>query len=398
MPRQVALVVPEFDVPGGVTRVGLFLRETLRTADRYAPDIISPAMRARDPASSQLTRPSTWRRGAQVEERTWNGIPYRHVGARWSEFEFQRYRPRPPLTALLNDYDLVQIVGGTPPWAHLARHVNAPVALQVATLTGVERGGKRADGWGLRRLWDAGMTQIVSRMEAGVPSLVDVIFVENTWMYDHFRTRAGDEAVHFAPPGIDTETYHPGDDGGPTVDYILCVGRLGDSRKNVGLLFEAYARLRRQLDDAPRLVLAGLSGPTEQDWARARTLGIRDHVEMRENVPEEELAALYRNARLFVLSSNEEGLGLVLAEAMASGTPVVSTDCGGPSTLIEDGETGILVPTGNAAVLANRMAWVLSHPESARAMGRAGRARIEKKFSIEAAGERFLRVYDQLLA
>ena len=370
----------------------------LRGTERYTPDVISLARGARDPVGTQLTRPSTWAYGVQVEERSWNGIPYRHVGARWSEFEFQRYRPRPALTELLQGYDLVQIVAGTPPWAHVAAHINVPVALQVATLTTVERNGQSTDDPLPLRLWRSGMKHIVSRMEQRVPSLVNAIFVENAWMYDHFRERADEDIVHFAPPGIDTETYHPGDSGEARGDYILCVGRLGDSRKNVRLLFEAYARLRQQMNDAPRLVLAGLSGPTEQDWGWAETLCIRGHVEMHKDVPEDELAALYRNTQLFVLSSNEEGLGLVLAEAMACGTPVVSTDCGGPSTLIEDGQTGFLVPTGDAAALADRMAHVLTHPEKARALGRAGRERVEAEFSIEAAGERFLQVYDDLLA
>jgi glycosyltransferase involved in cell wall biosynthesis len=280
----------------------------------------------------------------------------------------------------------------------LARHVDVPVALQVATLTTVERDGQHVEASLPRRLWYAGMTRLVSRMEQTVPSIVDAIFVENTWMCDHFRERAEDGKVHFAPPGIDTDLYHPGDPAAERGDYILSVGRLGDSRKNVGLLFEAYHRLKEQQAHVPRLVLAGLSGPTERDWARAEALGIREDIEMYENVSEERLAELYRGARLFVLSSNEEGLGLVLAEAMASGTPVVSTDCGGPSTLIKDGDTGVLVPTGDAAALADRMLHVLTHPDKAVAMGQAGRERVENEFSISAAGERFLRVYDELLA
>jgi glycosyltransferase involved in cell wall biosynthesis len=83
---------------------------------------------------------------------------------------------------------------------------------------------------------------------------------------------------------------------------------------------------------------------------------------------------------------------------MASGVPVVSTDCGGPATLIDDGQTGFLVPTGDADALAARMAHLLTHPREAAAMGRAGRSRVEQHFSVEAAGERFLRVYDELLA
>jgi glycosyltransferase involved in cell wall biosynthesis len=398
MPYRVALLVPEFHVAGGVTGVGLFLRDVLKDTERYTPDVISLAQGAWDPAGSQLARPSTWTRGVQVEERTWDGIPYRHVGARWSEFEFQRYRPRPVLTNLLREYDLVQIVAGTPVWGHVSKYVNVPVALQVATLTKVERNGQAGDTSPLRRVWSAGMTQVVAQMEARVPPLVDAIFVENTWMYEHYREEAGDEIVHFAPPGIDTTVFHPAQRADRRGNYILSVGRLGDTRKNVSLLFRAYHRLTQSETDVPKLILAGLSSPPSHAWRLAQELGIRDRIEMHENVPKDELARLYRHARLFVLSSNEEGLGLVLAEAMASGTPVVSTDCGGPSTLIEEEKSGFLVPIGDEESLADRMGLLLSDPEKGQSMGREGRRRIEEEFSVEAAGERFLRVYDQLLS
>lgn len=393
-----ALVVPEFAVAGGVTRVALFLHDVLGDTDRYTPGVISLPMGARDPASTQLTRPRTWIRGPQVEERRWRGIPYRHVGARWSELEVQRYRPRPRLTTLLRSYDLVQVVAGTPPWAHVARRVDVPVALQVASLTEVEREGRYGGEALPRRLWHRGMMRLATRMERRVPSLVDALFVENGWMYEHYRERMDEDDVHFAPPGIDTDTYHPGNADDGTDGYILSVGRLSDSRKNVGLLFEAYKRLRERIEGAPRLVLAGLSGPTDDDWARAEGLGIRGEVEMHESVPEEKLAELYRGAGLFVLSSDEEGLGLVVGEAMASGTPVVSTDCGGPSTLIDDGRTGFLVPTGDAEALADRMAHLVSHPTLAESMGRAGRELVASEYSVEAAGARFLQVYDALMA
>ena len=130
-----------------MTTVGRFLYDVLQDAERYTPDMISLAMGIFDPVSSQLTRPATWARGARVEKRTWSGIPYRRVRARWSELEleFQRHRPRPLLTELLQDYDLIQVVAGTPPWARVAAHASVPIALQVATLTGVERNGQYAE-------------------------------------------------------------------------------------------------------------------------------------------------------------------------------------------------------------------------------------------------------------
>ena len=400
MAHRVALLVPEFDVAGGVTAVGLFLRDVLASTDRYDADVISLAMGARDPMSSQLTAPATWIQGAKVALKTWDGISYHHAGARWAELEFQRYRPRPSLTQLLQSYDLVQVIAGTPPWAHVAKNAGVPIALQVATLTRVERDGQGNHTSRARRLWQSGMTQVATWMEDCVFKFVDAIFVENAWMYDHYCNSGAKDLVHFAPPGVDTTLFYPPEDPSMRENYILCVGRLGDPRKNVQLLFRAYHKLQQRLDsqeDVPRLVLAGLSGPTNTDWQLASDLGIRSSVQFHRGVPKQELAELYRSARLFALSSNEEGLGIVLAEAMASGTPVVSTDCGGPTTLIEQGNTGILTPTGDAEAFAEAMATLVADTESARAMGDAGRAHIEEHFSIRAAGKRYLQVYDDFL-
>jgi glycosyltransferase involved in cell wall biosynthesis len=114
-------------------------------------------------------------------------------------------------------------------------------------------------------------------------------------------------------------------------------------------------------------------------------------------VSQDELATLYRNATLYVVSSDEEGLGLTILEAMASGRPVVSTACGGPSTTVVEGETGLLVPVGDAAALAEAMRSVLDAPARADRMGRKARERAEEQFSVRATGERFLEVYDHLL-
>jgi glycosyltransferase involved in cell wall biosynthesis len=137
--------------------------------------------------------------------------------------------------------------------------------------------------------------------------------------------------------------------------------------------------------------------PTDAAWARAEALGIRDAVTFREDVSMDELARLYRTAALYVVSSDEEGLGLTILEAMASGRPVVSTACGGPSTTVLDGETGRLVPVGDAEALAGAMADVIGDPKRADAIGRRGRQRAEERFSTKATGHRFLKTYTQLL-
>lgn len=394
---RVALVVPALTTSGGVATVADFLYRVLDDHPDFEPDLVSIATKSNDPLSTHLRDPTTWGRRVQTEEGTWRGRPYTKVGARLVEFEFQRYLPRPELTQRLNRYDLVQIVAGAPAWAYTARDVDVPVALQVATLVKVERSTREAS---LRRpidVWRWLMTFITSRIEQKALPHVDAVFVENDWMRRWMSECLSPQQVVFAPPGVDEAFFRPASESNEEADYLLSVGRFGDPRKNLPLLFSAYAQVREKIAGAPNLVLAGRTPPDDAAWEHARRLGIDDAIEFRENIPYDELARLYRQANLFILSSNEEGLGLVVLEAMSSGTAVVSTNCGGPSTLIEEGETGYLVPVNDAEALADRIVHLLRHPESRRAMGRRGRERVERHFSQKAAGRRFTENYHSLL-
>ena len=137
--------------------------------------------------------------------------------------------------------------------------------------------------------------------------------------------------------------------------------------------------------------------PTPSAMALARQLGIIDDVQLYPNVNVEQLAELYRNASVFVLSSDEEGLGIVILEAMASGIPVVSTDCGGPSTAVEHGVTGFLTPVGNEEAMAVTLARLLKNVALRRHMGSNARRAAVEKFSTKVAGEKFLQKYEELL-
>jgi glycosyltransferase involved in cell wall biosynthesis len=124
-------------------------------------------------------------------------------------------------------------------------------------------------------------------------------------------------------------------------------------------------------------------------------------------VAESQLPALYRTARVVALPSVErtcygkpvritELLGLVLLEAMASGTPVVASRTGGIPEVVDEGQTGYLVEPGNTEQLTERLGGLAEDTASNRAMGRAAREAVLARFTWDACAKRCLSAYEQL--
>ena len=393
--RSIGLVVPALGLGGGVPTVARFLYRIIEQSNRWRPLIISLATAANDEMNTSLLSPGTWFHDVGQRTGRWEGLGYEHVGARCGELEFQRYRPRRRLTRILRGCDLVQVVSGSPAWALSAAQYRGPIALQVATLSATERITRLAEERPPRRWWSQLMTWVATRQEHAALRLPDTIFVENRWMLEWIRQRMPNKRVLFAPPGVDTDWFRPSvyQPAGP----ILSVGRFCDRRKNVRLLFDAYARLRAQDPGVPKLAIAGSALPSADDLAYAASLELASSIELHHRPSPEELRALYQGASLFILSSDEEGLGMVLLEAMASALPVVATRCGGPETVVRHGETGFLTPVGDADALSNFMLELVKDEPLRRRMGSTARRACLEQFSFQAAGQPYLAEYARLL-
>lgn len=156
---------------------------------------------------------------------------------------------------------------------------------------------------------------------------------------------------------------------------ILGVGRLTE-QKDFATLIYAFTQVRQKIE--ARLVILG-EGELRPDLeALVCELGLQADVDMPGFV--DNPYAYMKRASVFVLSSRWEGLPTVLIEAMACGTPVVSTDCpSGPREILEDGRWGKLVPVGNSEALAEAIIDTLKNPTCFEPASRA------RDFSLEKA-------------
>lgn len=177
-----------------------------------------------------------------------------------------------------------------------------------------------------------------------------------------------------------------------------------------GFLVGALARLSREkgldvLLHAAKLVLAsepsarfmiGGTGPLEEELRRKiRELKLEPYVRMAGFI--EDVPSFLSELDVFVLPSDSEGIGLAIMEAMATGLPVVATAVGGVPEVVSDGQTGILVPPRQPKLLAQAIVRLLVDPDLARAMGAAGRNRVEALFDAKVMAERTVAVYRSLV-
>ncbi len=170
----------------------------------------------------------------------------------------------------------------------------------------------------------------------------------------------------------------------PRPPYICSVGRLAE-QKGFDTLLSAFAKL---MDTRLHLVILGEGELRESLTRQAEELGIKERVHMPGFV--QNPMAVVRQSEAFVLSSRWEGFGNVLVEALATGVPVVSTDCpGAPRDILENGTHGHLVPYNDPAALADGIARALDNP-AGTPEGRKARAedfsaaKIARKYLEEA--------------
>jgi phosphatidylinositol alpha-mannosyltransferase len=199
----------------------------------------------------------------------------------------------------------------------------------------------------------------------------------------HFIDRYFPGDYKVIPNGVDVERYRRAvpiarwEDG---TRNILFLGRF-EPRKGLLEMLKAYRVLRSTKCDC-RLLVVG-SGPQDREARRyvmTRRLG---DVEFLGRVGDDEKAALYRTADVFVSpATGGESFGIVLLEAMAAGTPVVCSDIHGYKGVVRRGREGLLVPPRKPKALAAAIAHLFGDPEMSARMGAAGRQRAEE-FSWE---------------
>jgi glycosyltransferase involved in cell wall biosynthesis len=195
------------------------------------------------------------------------------------------------------------------------------------------------------------------------------------------RYKVPPERIHVTRNGVDAHRFHPATAADPRLatlglshrGYLLTVGRL-EPRKNHGTLIQAYAQLPM---DAPPLVIVGQRDfGYDPIFKRIREAGLQNRVRLLENVRDDLLPVIVRHARLFVFPAFAEGFGIPVAEAMASGVPVITSNT---TALPEVAGAAVLYASPNdLKALARLMQCLLSDGKLSDTMAAKGVEQVTK--------------------
>jgi len=194
---------------------------------------------------------------------------------------------------------------------------------------------------------------------------------------DQLRAKRGaSAAVDCLYTGVDDRYFHLDSIEEETEPYILYFGRLDVHTKGIDILLSAFARIAAEFPRV-KLILAGRSAPDQRQHAQhlIAALGLQSQVILHGDgaVSEAEKDELLRRCLFLCMPSRYEGWGIVAVEAAAAGKAVLGTRIPGLADAVQEGQTGLLVPSADEAGLATGMRQLLTQPDLRSRLGSAGR-------------------------
>ncbi len=372
------LIITLPPVLGGVTNQSRLTADLL-ARQGYEPTLAWRAYYSDSPGQSVPSWKLGRRRPSIHEVPGW---PYRRlaVGTWLPEFEWSHHKDWEPWRALLGQFRHHVVVSGNNLSGYGLVEHGLPSLQWIASPLMAERVDRyRTLRW-QRRIFNALFNdRVTRRQERRILESADTIAISNYTLYSLRdltpRHRVGG-IVHIP---VDSARFSP--EGRPGVTgrrlRIGMNGRMSDPRKNTALAIDAFRLVAKERADVELVVRGDLS--REDFLTRTGAQDLADRIEVGGPVPNKDFADYYRSLDVFAITSWQEGLCVTGTEAMACGTTVVSTRCGGPEDFVWDRQTGRLSGF-DSGDFAARLLEALDDATGPRHMASAGVDYIRQRF------------------
>jgi len=319
---------------------------------------------------------------------TYFGMHCVEVGARWAFWEPGLYKNTiPTWQLLLQDYDYFIVVSGTCIAAHPLLLLNKPFAQWIGTPYEEDRAERVKQLTGIHFLIDKLASQRMKKIEKEILQKARFTWAISSYAKIQFEQILQEKKQNTIICGypIDCSKILPINPNKEKI--ILAVGRFSDPRKNSEMLVRAFDKIHRQIPDL-MLYIVGKKPPSDK-MSLFATYSCFKNIVFTGQVSTADLTTLYRRASLLLITSHQEGLGIVGLEAMLHGTPVIATNCGGPQDYVIDGKTGYLVDINDDETMARKAIELLKDKQLLKVFRQQARQHIEEHFSWESIHELF---------
>lgn len=246
----------------------------------------------------------------------------------------------------------------------------------------------------------------LAKLEEQTAQNATLIVTISKYTLEKIQTHYGidQSKVRIVPNGVDVEKFKPTENveaakrqfGLGNEPCVLFVGSL-IPRKGLPFLVEAAKKIVKEQAETKFLIVG--DGPLRKQLDDSLdSANLSGNFKFFGNLKEDTLSAMYNCADVFVLPSIQEGQGIVLLEAQASGKAVVAFDVGGVNEAVRNGETGLLVKRGSTSELADALLKLLGDGALRERMGVSGRRFVTENFTWDICAQRMLKVYREALA
>ena len=261
----------------------------------------------------------------------------------------------------------------------------------------------RALGWPLKLVFTSAAQRHHSWITRWLIRRMDAIIATSV-ISASFLKREAVVVMH----GVDSDRYAPPADraaafaasGLPGRYAIGCFGRVR-AQKGTDVFVEAMCALLPRYPDFSAVIVGAIT-PDQTAFAddlkaRIAAAGLQSRIVITGELPIDEVERWFSRLTIYAFTSRNEGFGLTLIEAMSVGAALVASRAGAAELVVEDGDTGVLVPPGDIEALAAALEPLMRDPEAAAAMGIRARNRVVTTFSLDAEASGIAAVYRTLV-
>jgi glycosyltransferase involved in cell wall biosynthesis len=319
---------------------------------------------------------------SSVKPLTYFGMNCYEIGARWAFWEPGHYvHTLPHWRKLLQGYDYFFVVSGTCIAAHPLVQLNKKFTMWIGTPYNEDRTERVKQLTGFRRFLDTCARKPMNHIEKKILKKSSFTWTISSYAKDKFETIIQQKKNNLVLCGYPIDCENVPGINPHKEKIILAVGRYSDPRKNIDMLLRVFAKIHEKIPSI-KLYIVGKK-PCNEKLFSFFDLPYFKNVIFTGQVGSSDLTNLYRVASLLLITSYQEGLGIVGLESLLHGTPVIATNCGGTQDYVIDDQTGYLVQVNDDQAMIDLSLKVLLSTDLHHHLSINGRKLIEEKFSTK---------------